>query len=371
MGIRDMLGEIATTYDRHEGTKREVKGQQVLRAVERRKDLSLPSNLTAKGHGGRTDAVLTPWVGLMDPTITSDPRQGVYLAYIFSADLVTVSLTLQQGVELLSERLGRGVARLEHLRRDAARLRRAISRQRRQGWDDVLTLKSDAERPRAYEAASVIAKSYATADLPDESTLQEDLRHAVTLLHRTAPIHQVWWLGDGGGDELVVTYEGAEHIPSDDPLAGFQPKSSADYVATIAAKQMVKKRHHEALIRDFGHYVVDLGFDPIIRLMHPRDLVLRRRGADGTYLKDHWLVEAKVVRKSNPTQAVREAVGQLREYSYFLYSERKKPVPHLLGLFSEEVGTYSDYLEDQGIASIWRAERGWAGSPSAEKWGLV
>lgn len=365
-----MLLEIARTYDASEGTRLEVAGQRVLREVEGRTDLPLPTELFAKGYGGQTSAAATPWIGVFDPEINSSPREGLYLAYIFSADLRTVSLTLQQGITHLEYRLGKGQARQDHLRRQAARLRRATAIQRRNEWVDEPELRHGAARPKAYEAASVIARRYDVADLPQETALGGDLIYAADALKRTAVADRSWWFEDAGS-QLEVSYVSSDHVVSEgDPLAGFQPKDSSDYIANIAAKQQIKKRHHEALIAAFGLHVASRGFIPTTRLKHPRDLILRRQNeerSDG----EEWLVEAKVVREGNPTEAVRHAVGQLFEYSHFLYRERGLPDPHLIGLFTEDVGVYSGYLEQRGIASMWKTPHGWDGSSSANGWGMI
>ncbi|MFJ2646369.1 MrcB family domain-containing protein [Streptomyces sp. NPDC087420] len=370
MGIQGLLLEIADTYDARAGTKAEVAGQQVLRAVAGRSDLGLPSTHFAKGYGGQATAAATPWIGVFDRHINRDPGRGLYLAYIFSADLRTVSLTLQQGITHLEGRLGRGQARQEHLRRQAARLRRALAAPRRAGWIDEPELRHHADRPKAYEAASVIARSYALAALPEEASLQHDLRYAVEQLTRADSADQLWWLQDGDSP-LDVGYVPDRHfLGEDDPLAGFQPKDSSDYIANITARQQVKKRHHEALIERFGHHVASRGYIPTTKLTHPKDLVLHRDGA-AQPTDDEWLVEAKVVRGGNPTEAVRQAVGQLHEYSHFLYHERNRREPHLIGLFTEDIGAYAGYLERQGISSIWQSGDGWNGSARAARWGMV
>ncbi|MDX3849151.1 MrcB family domain-containing protein [Streptomyces sp. AK02-01A] len=370
MGIQDLLREIATTYDATAGTKRDVKGQLVLRAVAKRSDLRLPPPLFAKGYGGQSTAAATPWVGVFNPEVNSNAGKGLYLAYIFSADLRQVWLTLQQGITHLEDRLGRGGARQEHLRRQATRLRRAVANRRRSGWVDEPELRHEADRPRAYEAASVIARSYKLSDLPVESILREDLVYAAGLLKRADLADRLWWSEDGRSP-LEVNYDPDGRVVNEgDPLAGFHPKDSSDYIANIIARQQVKKRHHEALIEDFGLYVVTRGYIPTTRLTHPKDLVLHRQDNESGN-GDEWLVEAKVVRAGNPTEAVRQAVGQLYEYSHFLYHERKRRDPHLIGLFSENVGVYSGYLERRGIASIWYSGDGWDGSPMAADWGMI
>ncbi|MET9347812.1 MrcB family domain-containing protein [Streptomyces termitum] len=374
MGIRGLLAEVASTYDRTAGSGQEVEGQRVLRGVIRRTDLLLPSGFKAKGHGGQTTPAATPWIGIFEDQGMQDPKRGLYLAYIFSADLKNVALTLQQGITWLEDSLGKGRAREEHLRHHARRLRRALDRKEALGWVDEPDLRDGATRPKAYEAASVIAKSYDIAALPSEIKLLEDLDRGIQFLRTAERFDRVWW-ASGEGDVLQVAYAVKEHVsqlevsPRDlDPLADFQPKESGDYTAQIKARQQVKQRSHEDLINDFGLHVANQGFAPVTKRQHPKDLVLRRMDVVEAGRRE-WLVEAKIVRNRNSTVAVREAIGQLYEYRHFLY--QGKPAPFLVGLFSEDIGVYASYLETHGIASVWRSGQGWEGSPQAREWGLT
>ncbi|MFD5767035.1 MrcB family domain-containing protein [Streptomyces sp. NPDC127049] len=374
MGIRDLLAEVASTYDRTAGSRREVKGQQVLRGVASRTDLFLPAGFRAEGHGGQTTPAATPWIGVFDERGMQDPKKGLYLAYIFSADLKNVTLTLQQGITWLEDPLGKGSAREEHLRHHAARLRRAVKRKENLGWIDEPDLRDSATRPRAYEAASVIAKAYDTGALPSDIALLEDLHVGIKSLRRAEDFDRIWWLSSEN-DPVQLAYSLRENPPQSDvsprdvdPLADFHPKDSGDYTAQIKARQQVKQRSHERLIDDFGRYAAKRGFVPMTARKHPKDLVLERQ-EDSEGEGREWLVEAKVVRNGNPTVAVREALGQLYEYRHFLY--QGKPEPFLVALFSEEIGAYAEYLERQDIASIWRSGEGWDGSPRARGWNLT
>lgn len=369
-----MLGEVASTYDRAAGSTREVKGQQILRGVANRTDLTLPPGFKAEGHGGQTTPAATPWIGVFDERGMRDPKKGLYLAYIFSADLKNVTLTLQQGITWLEERLGRGRAREDHLRHHAARLRRAVRRQECLDWVDEPQLRDKAARPKAYEAASVIAKVYDTAALPSDAMLLGDLYVGVEALRRAEEFDRVWWMSNDV-DAIPWAYDLSGHAPRAavspadfDPLADFHPKDSGEYKVQISARQQIKQRTHEDLVKDFGLHVVKRGYVPVTLGQHPRDLVLRREEAVGGR-DPEWIVEAKIVRNGNATIAVREALGQLYEYRHFLYPQR--PRPFLIGLFSEEIGVYAPYLEEQGITSVWRDEGGWDGSPQARDWGLT
>ncbi|CAM5577436.1 hypothetical protein SVIOM74S_02408 [Streptomyces violarus] len=103
MPLRDLLIHIADVYDATALASNDVPGQALLRGVKERHDLPLPPGFTADGHGGQGFASSTPWIGVYDPAINTEPHDGLYLAYIFSEDLSAVTLTLQQGVTSLKK----------------------------------------------------------------------------------------------------------------------------------------------------------------------------------------------------------------------------------------------------------------------------
>ncbi|MBL1095991.1 MrcB family domain-containing protein [Streptomyces coffeae] len=363
MDIRGLLLEIALTYDAGKGTSSGVRAQDLLRAAGAEWKPLLPGGFEAEGNGGSGGASRTPWIGVYDPAITRDPKQGLYLAYIFAADLATVTLTLQQGVTSLKGKLGEGEKRRTYLRSRAETLQQGLPKGLRAGWEDCPEFRCKLSRALSYEAGSVAARTYSTTAMPTETSLREDLWYMAELLQHAASVEKL--LKDeetskGLRTTGFVSDPGAEF----EGLDGFRPKDGGDYVAHIAQRTITVTRDHENLIDGFGRYIEPRGFVPITEKMHPKDLVLRRGGTE-------WLVEAKTVKRGNPTRAVREALSQLFEYRHFLYAQQERPEPYLLGLFTEDIEAYAPYLEQRGIASIWKTVEGWAGSPMAVGWGMV
>ncbi|WP_097254409.1 MrcB family domain-containing protein [Streptomyces sp. Ag109_G2-15] len=366
MPLRDLLIRIAKTYDAKHGTSKGVKAQDLLREVKDMTDLPLPYDFVASGHGGQGGAATTPWIGVFDPEINKEPQEGLYLAYIFDADLTAVTLTLQQGVTKLSKEYKPAELRRE-LKRRAKHLRAGIQPELAVQWTYTPAFGTRQDLPRAYEAGSVAARRYEIANLPSEEVLAKDLRTASLLLRDAAASQRIWLQTPTRDEPFVFVNEG--HVPADDPLDGFHPNDSSEYYVRIEGGQHRRERWHEELIKDFGLHVVTRGYTPITQGMYPRDLVLRRRVADEPRT---WLVEGKAVKKGNATKAVREAVAQLLEYSYYWHEKRDEPKPHLIALFTEDIGQYAEYLEDHDIASIWRTtDGGWAGSSMAVTWDLA
>ncbi|MGW7574229.1 MrcB family domain-containing protein [Streptomyces sp. NPDC054765] len=363
MGIRDLLLDVATKFDTTLTTTSGNPGQGVLKAAGERLVDALPYGMKATGRGGQGGAAATPWIRIFDPSAGGSGTDGLYLAYIFSADLSSVTLTLQQGVTSVRQQLGTQGKKLRtHLEFRAQALLAELPHDLVEAWGDRPQLKHHEWRPRAYEASSVAARCYDVGALPSEGDLCADLGNMAMILKAALAAEsqiRVVNAADGPAAEYIAQAHDSYH-----GLEGFQPKTGDDYVVQIAAREQKRKQVHEGLIRRFGPYIHDRGFTPITKQVHPRDLVLRARDTE-------WLVEAKAVKKGNSTQAVREAVGQLLEYRYFCYGHKGAAKPHLLGLFSESIGVYADYLEDHGIGAIWRTADGWAGSASAVEWGMA
>jgi len=90
--------------------------------------------------------------------------------------------------------------------------------------------------------------------------------------------------------------------------AEFKPKNDSDYVAVIKSAIQHRSRAHEKLVREAGELLAKAG--ATVSTPHPRDLFLSAPVA--------LIVEAKVLGSRHPGFAIREALGQLWEYRYFL-----------------------------------------------------
>lgn len=335
----------------------------MLKAAGARLATALPYGMKAKGHGGQGGAAATPWIQIFEPATGGSGTEGLYLAYIFAADLKSVALTLQQGVTVFRDQLETTGKKLRtHVEVRAQTLLAELPRELIAGWTDQPKFRHDGWRARAYEASSVAARCYEIDQLPSEEDLCADLGNMATILRAALAVEphiEVVNEPDGPVVEYIARGHGAY-----EGLEGFRPKTSDDYYVRLAAAEQRRTRAHEGLIRRFGPYILGRGFTPVTKRVHPRDLVLEAHG-------EEWLVEAKAVKKGNPTQAVREAVGQLLEYRYFWYVQKGARKPHLLGLFSENIGVYANYLEDHGVGAIWRTPDGWEGSASVISWGMT
>jgi MoxR-like ATPase len=171
--LRDLLREIAEKYDRTQGTASEA--QELLRRVSKSViSPVLSDKYIVEGSGGRGAAAHVPWISVFNPAETTTAQRGIYVVYLFKADMTQVYLSLNQGVTDLVEQHGPTVAR-EMLTGQAAQIRAAMPELA--GYLARIALGSAAPLPRNYEAGNIAAISYDTAQLPTNEELVRDLRN--------------------------------------------------------------------------------------------------------------------------------------------------------------------------------------------------
>ena len=293
---------------------------------------------------------------------TTSPQSGVYVVYLFTTDMQTLTLSLNQDITRMANDIGFAAAR-RRLAKDAKAVRDALSPQLLGGLAETLNLNPAGEKfylenQKAYAAANIAALEYASDALPDEAVLREDLHRLLELYQDAIAVKRQLLQADPGsiGSPSAMQTTAAQA----DPLVHFKPKDDEDYVAHIKGRTLVKTRRHETVVNQYSKWVRGQGFQPATP--HPQDLVLLRDDQE-------WLIEAKVLYRGNATHAVRAAIGQFYAYKYFHYVD--KTAPRLVALFSEPVGpAYVDFLESCDISVVWREESEWRGSYRAVQEGM-
>jgi hypothetical protein len=154
-------------------------------------------------------------------------------------------------------------------------------------------------------------------------------------------------------DRLVPLAEAYPAVqPKKGPIARgvFKPKSAEDYVAVIQAGVQRRSRHHESLVRLAGEYFQTNGANVITP--HPIDLLMME--------PRKVIFEAKIT-FGQPGRAIREAVGQLMEYKWFL-----GPQDALLAILldADPGEALASYVEERlGLLIAWYSEGRVCGGP--------
>jgi hypothetical protein len=350
--LRELIGTIGATYDRN--LPMSSQAQQLLRSAPRELPQWTPGDYRVKGSGGNGNGAEAPWIAVFNPVETTTARRGMYVVYLFAADMGQVYLTLNQGVTEIGEQRGRRQARVA-LQHEAARIRDAFDKTAVGDLDDTIDLRSKASLPRDYEYANILSRAYTVGSLPDEATMVADLQRFVQLYDLALEAREE---GSQRGEPGIVTPP-RQQLRKKVSVA-FKPKDDSEYRQMIAAREVTKQRRHETLVNDYETFLRRRRFD--IASPHPRDLTAEREG-------QHWLIEAKAIRAGDAETAAREAFAQLSFYEHFLYDPSATVAK--LALFNEPLGVaHLGFFKKVGIAVVWRTGDGWAGTEDAQAAGL-
>ncbi len=174
MRLRKLIGEIGAKFDRL--LPMSSPAHVLLGRAEVEFRQWIPSGYQAEGYGGNSE----PAIAIFNPAETTTAQRGMYVAYLFSADKSTVTLTLNQGVGEMAEHLGRSRARTV-LALQAATIRAAMSPAEIAGLDLSFDLRTSAAIAVDYEQANIVSRTYSLDRLPVESELVADLQRFLLL----------------------------------------------------------------------------------------------------------------------------------------------------------------------------------------------
>lgn len=129
-----------------------------------------------KGSAGQGVWAQSPWIAVLDPTVTRSVQSGHYVVYLFSADMERVYLTLGFGVT------GTGSGSEPRARRAAIResitlMRNALTFNGMTA-DDTLRV-ADRGLGNQYQDATVAYTAYERGHLPADEVLEQDLARAL------------------------------------------------------------------------------------------------------------------------------------------------------------------------------------------------
>jgi 5-methylcytosine-specific restriction enzyme A len=194
--IREILTEISSKY--LEAKNEDSTGHQLAGYIRKSGKNLLEQTLSdyaehfkCRGSAGlRAKWADVPWIVIMDPEVTTTTQTGHYVVYLFSVDMKTVSLSLNQGITSLFDELGKKKT-IRELSRRAAFIRDRVSEYKNTFSDvkiDLSSHLSTSHRPKLYEPGHAFGSVYETNNLPDEDKLVNDLREILelylTLSHR-------------------------------------------------------------------------------------------------------------------------------------------------------------------------------------------
>ncbi|KOP64868.1 ATPase [Bacillus sp. FJAT-18019] len=134
-------------------------------------------NYKVQGSVGQGNWADVPWIAVMDKRITDTTQHGEYIVYLFSEDMDSVYLTLNQGVTVPKKELGKKEG-YQYLENKVNEMRELLPLEGLQK-DDGIHLTSKSGLGRDYQVSTVAYVRYDRGAIPDNAQLQTDLENVV------------------------------------------------------------------------------------------------------------------------------------------------------------------------------------------------
>jgi hypothetical protein len=336
--------------------------------VQARKDLTefVPIGYLVKKSGVAVNLPVIPWISILNPELTKTTQAGLYIVYLYSADMSKLFLSMNQGYtrhEEVAKQSGyKGKARSERacetLKTEAQDLLAGLQARELVPARNIKTISlgADGDLPRGYEAGHIVGFEYVLNKFPNEDVLQSDLDAMFTIYDATRVINDE--IRSLGQKERITVSKDPKTVvkkstKTDISTGFFEPRTTSEYVAHFTKMTYQVSPLHEALLTEFAKYAELKSWEPKNKKIGARDLVLV--GASGIEI----LVEAKTVGQSQEL-VVRQAIGQLFSYRYVYYDGKEIP---LVALFNRPIAElWQGLLTSLKIDFIFSYEGRWEGT---------
>jgi 5-methylcytosine-specific restriction protein A len=137
-------------------------------------------DLIIKGSAGQGVWAAIPWVAFFDPLETTSATYGLYVVYLFSADMERLYLSLNQGTTAVYHEFGPRYGR-QVLRSRADLMFNRVKEHTKAGMAREIDLASDGSLALGYEAGHAIGYVYDLAAIPSDIVLAADLDQVLKL----------------------------------------------------------------------------------------------------------------------------------------------------------------------------------------------
>jgi len=163
----------------------------VARQLSESKQVRRFPGVVTKWSAGQGNWATIPWIAALDSRETVRTSHGVYVVYLFRADMSGLYLTLNQGTTQVQSEFGKEAHRV--LRERAALLRKHASGLPALGFDltNAIELRNDSALVRGYEAATVAHKLYERSNVPADTRILEDLAVLLDVYDKLVPSERI------------------------------------------------------------------------------------------------------------------------------------------------------------------------------------
>lgn len=191
--IREMVSDIGQQYiqARRESFKGHPFASRIRDEPARLLEPLLPSpDLFVSSSPGKGLWTFNPWIAVMNKNETNGPQDGLYVVYLFSSDMRHLYLALAFGVRRL--RLAKGIPRMRAIfNAKTAEIVNFYDALPGFIHTPKLDLGTTSGDPQFYSDGTVWYKKYSATNLPDETTMREDLLKLVQFYNKYLEEHNV------------------------------------------------------------------------------------------------------------------------------------------------------------------------------------
>lgn len=138
------------------------------------------NDLIIKGSAGQGIWAAVPWIAFFDPLETTSATHGLYVVYLFSADMKRLYLSLNQGTTAVYHEFGPRYGR-QVLRARADLMFSRVKEHSKLGMSREIDLASDGSLALGYEAGHAIGYVYDLSALPSDIILASNLDQVLKL----------------------------------------------------------------------------------------------------------------------------------------------------------------------------------------------
>jgi hypothetical protein len=338
-----------------------------------------PPGYRVRVSGSGFSLPVIAWVAVLDPDQTKTAQEGIYIVYLYSADMTRLYLSLNQGFTAHQKR-AESITREQRKASKTDLALASITSETEVIRSELSTLVGASEAmlscigggaleidlghvgdlANGYEAGHIAGFGYEMDSLPDDEVLHLHLTSLLSLYASACEIadrHTLLepdtWVTRSGSLEYKRRVRTKREVKFDD----FKPRKFDDLVIELeGSSQLIRTRKHEELISRFGIHAQNHSLELTNQKIGKMDLLMR--DANGV----EYLIEAKTV-TGDGEAAVRDAIGQLFAYRHEYYTSRKRPHPKLVALFNQPVkGLWRDLLEELHIDYVYCEGSRWDAS---------
>lgn len=136
-----------------------------------------PKDYLVKGSVGQFNFSFAaiPWVAVFHRAITKSAQDGYYIVLLFSEDMSSAYLSLNQGYTKFRERYESKSIAYRKIRNCADAAARELPSEFDEFVKGAIDLKADGDLGKGYQAASILAKKYDAAEVVTREQIQQDL----------------------------------------------------------------------------------------------------------------------------------------------------------------------------------------------------